>query len=74
MSGRQALDFGIPDGPNVPQMEYVNVPHTIGFAITSGLAALHELQTVYGTEDLWDLIEVQAVNGFNEAQLAKRNS
>ncbi|MCI0152401.1 transcription elongation factor GreA [Paraburkholderia sediminicola] len=54
-------------------MEYVNVPHTIGFAITGGLATPHELQTVYGTEDLWDLIEVQAVNGYNEAQRARRH-
>ncbi|CAE6861546.1 hypothetical protein R75461_08009 [Paraburkholderia nemoris] len=64
---RQALDFGIPDGPDMPHMDYVNVPYSIAFAITGGLATLCDLQTVYGTEDLWDLIEIHAVNCFNEA-------
>ncbi|MBK3786774.1 transcription elongation factor GreA [Paraburkholderia aspalathi] len=48
-------------------MDYVNVPYSIAFAITGGLATLCDLQTVYGTEDLWDLIEIHAVNCFNEA-------
>ncbi|MGF6604573.1 hypothetical protein P3T23_009329 [Paraburkholderia sp. GAS448] len=69
MNGRQALDFGIPDGRNVPRMDYANVPYAIAFAVTSGLATLHELQTVYGTEDLWDLVEIHAVNCFNESQI-----
>ncbi|MBK3786514.1 transcription elongation factor GreA [Paraburkholderia aspalathi] len=51
-------------------MDYVNVPYSIAFAITSGFASLHDLQTVYGIEDLWDLIEIHAVNCFNEAHAA----
>jgi hypothetical protein len=49
-------------------MDCLNVPSSIAFAVTSGLATLAELQTVYGTEDLWDLIEIHAVHCFNLAQ------
>jgi hypothetical protein len=54
-------------------MDYVNVPPSIGFVVTSGLATLAELQTIYGLEDLWDLIEIHAVNCQNAAAVAKAN-
>ncbi|WP_233868728.1 hypothetical protein [Paraburkholderia adhaesiva] len=75
MTGRQVLDFGIPDGPVHGQparrMDYLNVPPSIGFVVTSGLATLAELQSLYGTGDLWDLIEIHAVNCHNAAEAAK---
>ncbi len=49
-------------------MDYLNVPPPIGFVVTSGLASLAELQGIYGTEDLWDLIEIHAVNCHNTAK------
>jgi hypothetical protein len=39
--------------------------------MTAGLATLHELQTIYGLKDLYDMVEVASVNRFNEA-LASR--
>jgi hypothetical protein len=39
--------------------------------VSSGLATLNELQTVYGLEDLWDLFEIQAVTRHNENSAVK---
>nr|WP_277607401.1 transcription elongation factor GreA [Klebsiella pneumoniae] len=39
--------------------------------ISSGLATLHELDTVYGIEDLWFLLEVLQVDRHNEAIINK---
>ena len=51
----------------------MNVPLTISAVIASPmrLATLHELQTVYGTEDLFNFLEVMSVQGFNERLQAK---
>jgi hypothetical protein len=51
----------------------VNVPLTISAVVTSPLrlATLHELQTVYGTEDLFNFLEIQTVFGFNERLVQK---
>lgn len=35
--------------------------------ISARLATLHELQTVYGLEDLYDLLEVALVDAHNRA-------
>lgn len=35
--------------------------------VAAGYATLHELQTVYGTEDLEDLVEMVAVKRHNDA-------
>lgn len=37
----------------------------IGVIISKGLASLHELQSVYGAEDLYNLIEIVAVDSYN---------
>lgn len=34
--------------------------------ISAKLATLHELQTMYGTKDLYDLLEIAAVDAHNE--------
>jgi hypothetical protein len=51
----------------------VNVPLTISAVIASPmrLATLHELQTVYGTEDLFNFLEVLSVQNHNERLQAK---
>jgi hypothetical protein len=33
--------------------------------ISAKLATLHELQTLYGTKDLYDLLEIAAVDAYN---------
>jgi hypothetical protein len=45
---------------------YTNVPRLIGTLVSSRLATLHELQTVYGLEDAYDLLELLSVDGYNE--------
>lgn len=40
-------------------------------AVSSGLATLSELQTVYGVLDLCNLCEVIAVDSHNRRELAK---
>ncbi|MCF9034194.1 hypothetical protein [Acinetobacter nectaris] len=39
----------------------------IASVVTSKLATLHELQTVYGVQDMWDLLEINTVANKNEA-------
>ena len=40
------------------------------------MATLHELQTVYGLRDLWDMLEILSVDAHNErvATLASRST
>jgi len=47
------------------------VSNNVATVVSSGLATLHELDTVYGTEDLWDLLEINAVNSYNKQQLGR---
>lgn len=42
--------------------------------MSSRLATLHELQTVYSVEDCFNLLEINAVNGHNHEIMAKRNA
>ena len=47
-------------------MGYPNLSPIIGAVVSSKLATLHEIQTVYGSEDLLDLYEVVLVRLHNE--------
>jgi hypothetical protein len=40
--------------------------------ISSGKATLHELDTVYGLEDLYEMIEIITVDAHNQRVLSKR--
>jgi hypothetical protein len=42
------------------------VPRPIATVVSKRYATLHELQTVYGSEDLYDLLEIIAVDTHNE--------
>ena len=42
--------------------------------VSSGLATLHELQTVYGVEDCYNLAEIVSVDNHNRAQAHGRNN
>lgn len=52
--------------------EYVNVPPTIGMAVSSGKATMAELATVLTVEDLHDILEIIAVDAHNQRVLANR--
>ncbi|TBM10117.1 transglycosylase [Hafnia alvei] len=47
-------------------VNYENVPSTIATIVSSKLATLYELDTVYGTEDLWRLLEINTVDNYNQ--------
>ncbi len=53
-------------------MHYANVPRVIGTLVSSGKATLHELQTVYGVADAYDMLEVVTVDLHNERVLRGR--
>jgi len=40
--------------------------------VSAGLATLHELGTIYGTEDAYDMIEIIRVDAYNRRLLSKR--
>lgn len=39
--------------------------------IGAGHATLHELQTIYGLEDMYDLLEIAQVDAYNEGVARK---
>jgi hypothetical protein len=43
----------------------VNVPPIAGMIVSSDKATLHELQTVYGLEDLYNMAEIVIVDRHN---------
>lgn len=47
-------------------VEYTNVPRMAAMLISSRLATLHELQTIYGLEDLMMMLEVICVDNHNQ--------
>ncbi len=47
------------------------MPPTIATAVSSKLATLAELDSVYGVEDLWWLLEVNAVDTHNANEMRK---
>jgi hypothetical protein len=47
-------------------IDYVNVPRPIGILLSRGKATLHELDTVYGVEDMYDMLEVVTIDAYNE--------
>lgn len=47
-------------------MSYANVPQSVGVVVSKRLATTTELQTVLGAQDLYDILEILAVDSFNE--------
>jgi 4-diphosphocytidyl-2C-methyl-D-erythritol kinase len=47
------------------------VPATIGTVVSKGFATLHELESVYGTQDLYDMLEIIAVDSHNQRIINK---
>jgi hypothetical protein len=50
------------------------VPKTIGVIISKKFATLHELSTVYGVEDLYDMLEIITVDSRNDLILSKQKA
>lgn len=53
--------------------EYENVPAVIGTLLAKRMATLHELDTVYGTKDVYDMLEVITVDDYNNALANKQD-
>lgn len=68
-AGRRPLELGI-GGPalSFEPVPYANIPGIIGTAVGRRLTTLHEAQTIYGLEDIYDLIEIAIVDAHNEQQ------
>ena len=47
------------------------MPRTIATIISSKQATLHELDTVYGLEDMWWMLEVNTVDAHNAGIMNK---
>jgi hypothetical protein len=48
-------------------IEYPSVNGFVGVVISQGMATLYELQTIYSYDDLLDMVEVIAVNNYNQS-------
>lgn len=51
----------------------MNVPRNIAAVVSSGMATLHELSSVYGTKDLYDMLEILAIDRHNKAIAAAKD-
>ena len=56
------MDFGIPRHDPV---RYPNVSAAVGVVAASGRATIHEMSTVYGLEDIYDMIEIIVIDAHN---------
>ena len=45
----------------------------IGSVISAGKATLHELSTVYGVEDCYDLLEIAVIDAKNAKKIRNAN-
>lgn len=72
--GRLALKFSrsIGGGSKVKFAEYRNIPPILGTVISKHFATLHELETVYSTRDLYDMLEVITVDDYNRQLLNQK--
>ena len=52
--------------------DYVNVPAIIGAAVSSGKATLHELDTIYSLEDVYDMLEIATIDAHNRRIMIER--
>lgn len=66
---RRKLDFDPSGGLEIEMVGYVNIPNTIAQVVSSGRASLVECATVLSLEDVYDLLEVEAVNVENQRRL-----
>lgn len=71
-AGRRIPDYGLDTfASDAGLIGYANVPPLIGMVVSSKLATLHELQTVYGIVDVYNLAEIVIVDAHNRRTLAE---
>lgn len=71
--GRRPIDLGNDvSGAGYGLADYVNVPAIIGAAVSSGKATLHELDTVYSLEDVYDMLEISTIDAHNRRIMIDR--
>jgi hypothetical protein len=65
--GRCNLEVRITGGgPKAKRLaKYLNVPAPIGILVSKRLATLHELDTVYGVKDCYDMLEIATIDDYN---------
>lgn len=51
--------------------DYVNVPKIIGLALSTNKVSWWELEEKMSLEDVYDLLEIVAVNNYNQRQVDK---
>lgn len=51
---------------------YANVPGSVGVIVSAKLATLIKLQTVYGLEDLYNFLEIIAIDSENRQRAMKK--
>ena len=66
------IPLGIGSGRERRFVEYGNIDRSIAVVVSSRLATMHELQTVYGFRDLYDLLEIIAVDNHNQRIAASK--
>ncbi len=54
-------------GGQLIRAEYLNLPRTIATVLSARMATIVELDTALGTQDLYDLLEVIAVDNYNRS-------
>ena len=72
--GRKSPELGDAGTDGLSELDFArcaNVPATIAAAITSGKATLIELDTHYGVKDLYDLLEIAAVESHNRRLISE---
>lgn len=70
---RRELSISHGGGCDIDFAEYANVAPIIGALVSSKMATLAELQSAYGVEDAYDLLEILSVDNFNKSLINKRN-
>lgn len=66
-------EYGVQMGASIPGLiEYRNVPGVIAALISSNRATLAELQSCYGVEDAYDMLELVTVDARNQ-QIAREH-
>lgn len=54
------------------QISYANVPRVIGLIVSKRYATLHELKTVIGMAEAYDILEVISVDAYNNYLASKK--
>lgn len=70
--GRFAVETSLGNYDDSELIDYVNVSPLVGAVISSAKATLHECNTVYSIEDLYDILEIVNVDAHNKRVLSKK--